>query len=150
MESSLLLLNNSDFILFGELLTVFKEAFRMEDFKVPSRWHLEKILSTPGFISIVSIKDKKIMGGLTAYTLPQYYSEKPIAYLYDLAVKPEFQKQGIGTALFEGLVRYCKKRGYRELFVQAHRVDDLAVKLYRSLNPTREDDMLHFTFNTDE
>jgi aminoglycoside 3-N-acetyltransferase I len=47
-------------------------------------------------------------------------------------------------------VRYCKKRGYRELFVQAHRVDDLAVKLYRSLNPTREDDMLHFTFNTDE
>lgn len=148
MKSNLLLLNSSDFILFGELLTVFEEVFGMENFKVPSRWHLEKILSIPGFIAIVYIKDKKVQGGLTAYTLPQYYSEKPIAYLYDLGVKPEFQKQGVGTALFEGLVSFCKKRGYQELFVQAHRVDEIAVKLYRSLSPAQEDDVLQFTFNT--
>lgn len=86
------------------------------------------------------------MGGLTVYILDQYYSKKPLAYIYDLAVLKEFQRKGIGKQLIKHVVEYCAENGFEEAFVQADRADAYALDFYRLTNPTSEQDVVHFNY----
>lgn len=88
----------------------------------------------------------KIVGGLSVYILEQYYSKKPLAYLYDLAVLKEFQRKGVGRKLMEFVTRYCRQKGIEEVFVQADKADEYAIEFYRSTKPTNEEQVVHFTY----
>ena len=43
-------------------------------------------LSGTNFFTFVAKYDNKVIGGLNVYILNRYYSIKPIAYIYDIAV----------------------------------------------------------------
>jgi aminoglycoside 3-N-acetyltransferase I len=131
---------------FQKLISVFEIVFEMKNFKSPEPLHLQKLLEYENFIPIVAKQDDLIIGGLTIYILEQYYSVKPLAYLYDLAVLQEHQRQGIGRSLINFARTYCKEQGFEELFVQADKADDYALEFYRSTNPTEEEDVSHFYY----
>lgn len=131
---------------FQKLISVFEIVFEMKNFKSPEPPHLQKLLQSENFISIVAKEDGTITGGLTIYTLEQYYSVKPLAYLYDLAVLPEYQRMGIGRSLINFAKSYCKEKGFEELFMQADKADDYALEFYRATNPTEEEDVSHFYY----
>jgi aminoglycoside 3-N-acetyltransferase I len=78
--------------------------------------------------------------------LDQYYSTKPLAYLYDLAVLTEYQRKGVGRKLIEFTNNYCRQEGFKEVFVQADKMDDYALDFYRSTNPTLEEQVVHFSY----
>lgn len=78
--------------------------------------------------------------------LDQYYSERPLAYLYDLAVLAAYQREGIGKRLIAFANDFCRQHGFEELFVQADLVDDYAVEFYRSTNPSNEEQVVHFYY----
>ncbi len=139
-------LTNEDISPFTELIQVFEGVFEMENFVLPSKEHLLKLLSTPGFMVFVAMENTSVLGGLTVYTLPQYYSEKPQAYLYDLAIRTDYQRKGIGKQLIAGLNSYCLHNGYQEVFVQADKTDDYALDFYRCTNPTNEEQVVHFSY----
>jgi len=84
----------------------------------------------------VALLDNKVVGGLTSYIMQQYYSTSPLVYIYDLAVKTELQRQGIGKMLIEGNNSYCKNIGAEAVMVQADEVDDYAIEFYRSTGAT--------------
>lgn len=132
---------------FSALIDVFEEVFDMQRFVKPDKEHLQQILSKSHFLALVAKADNKVLGGLTVYILDQYYSKKPLAYLYDLAVLTEFQRKGIGAALIRYLNGYCKEKGFEEVFVQADREDGYALDFYRSTKPTGEEDVLHFYYH---
>jgi aminoglycoside 3-N-acetyltransferase I len=69
-----------------------------------------------------------------------------LAYLYDLAVLPEYQRKGVGKKLINFTNSYCKERGFEEVYVQADKADDYALDFYRSTNPTKEEDVSHFYY----
>lgn len=135
-----------DISLFTELIYLFEHVFEMENFQIPSQKHLQSVLGNKDFFAIVAIKDNKVVGGLTVYTLQQYYSEKPLAYIYDLAVSVQFQRQGIGKRLIDFTNDMCRTNGYEEVFVQADKVDEYALDFYRSTNAT-EEDVSHFYYS---
>ncbi len=66
------------------------------------------------------------------------YSTKPPAYIFDLAVDTKHQRKGIGKKIISAFNNFCKEKGFKEVFVQADRVDKHNVKFYRSTNPTEE------------
>ena len=134
---------------FQKLISVFEIVFEMKNFKSPEPPHLQKLLQSENFVSIVAKQDESIIGGLTIYILEQYYSVKPLAYLYDLAVLQEYQRKGIGRSLINFARSYCKEQGFEELFVQADKADDYALEFYRSTNPTEEEDVSHFYYKLD-
>lgn len=146
MEVEIKKLDSDDIDRFIELINVFDEVFEMKNFVMPNHTHLLKVLSKPGFMVFVAIKENQILGGLTIYSLDQYISEKPLAYIYDLAVKKNFQRQGIGKELIAAVVEYCASNGYEEVFVQADRVDDYALDFYRKTAITNEEDVIHFYY----
>ena len=125
-------LTSGDLVRFVDLIRVFEEVFEMQQFKIPPHDHLQRLLETEGFMVFVASHDNKVVGGLTAYTLQQYYSVRPLAYIYDLAVVGSLQRQGIGKQLIVALNKFCKDEGMEEVFVQADEEDTHALDFYRS------------------
>ena len=80
--------------IFIELVSLFEEVFEMEEFRMPPRAHLQDLLHDKSFHVFVAISDRQeVLGGLTAYTLQQYYATKPLVYIYDLAVDSRHQRK---------------------------------------------------------
>jgi aminoglycoside 3-N-acetyltransferase I len=95
----------------------------------------------------VAKADNQVIGGLTAYIIDQYYSEKPLVYIYDLAVLEEYRRRGIAKSLIKYFTDFCKEKGFEEVFVQADRVDEEALSFYRSTGANVEEDVIHFTYS---
>ena len=142
----ILKLGEKDVNKFTELIELFEDVFEMEPFKKPSVRYLKDLLNKKDFLVFVAVIEKHIVGGLTAYSLNQYYSEITIAYIYDLAVSRRFQRQGIGKNLIKKVVEYCYENGFGEVFVQADKVDSYALDFYRSTNVTAEEQVVHFCY----
>jgi aminoglycoside 3-N-acetyltransferase I len=146
MDAEIQILQPDDFINLNELVTVFEKVFEMKSYTRPGQGHLEKLLNSKNFFVVAAKSEGKIIAGLTVYVLDQYYSEKPLAYIFDLAVLTEYQRQGVGRKLIEFTNEYCKDKGFEEVFVQADKVDDYALDFYRSTKPTNEEPVVHFYY----
>lgn len=131
---------------FQGLISVFEIAFEMKNFRRPGNLHLQKILAKDGFIAIVALQNNNVIGGLTIYMLDQYYSEKPLAYVYDVAVLPEYQRKGVGKKLIKFTNEFCKQMDFYEVFVQAEKEDGYVIDFYRLTNPSREGDVVQFSY----
>jgi len=142
-------LEQRDLDKFIALIRLFEDVFEMKHFTMPHTEHLEKLLARNDFYVFVAFTENRIIAGLTAYILEQYYSEKALAYIFDLAVARSWQRQGIGKKLIQAIKHYCSERGFEEVFVQADRIDDHAVEFYRSTRPSEEEDVIHFYYLLD-
>ncbi len=132
---------------FRQLLLLFKEEFKMKDFKTTSENHLLKLFQSKYFIAFVAREKKVIIGGLTAYVLSSYYSDSSEVYIYDLAIKKNFQRKGMGKELLQSLKDYCSKNDYKIFFVQADETDAHALKFYRSTGGIPQK-VIQFTYLT--
>ena len=131
-----------------ELVHLLNEVFEEPD-KVASKRHLTKLLSKPNFHAIVATKEDKVVGGLSAYELERYYTDKSELYIYDIAVKTELHNQGIGKKLINYLKDYSTKNDIEGIFVEAHSEDEQAVKFYEStFGKSEKVDQFNFEIKT--
>lgn len=115
----------------------------MKNFRMPDENYLESLLDKNDFFVFVAVADNRVVGGLTSYIMQQYYSESPLVYIYDLAVKRKFQRQGIGKMLIAGNNDYCKSINVETVMVEADIIDDHAIKFYNSTG-ARGEKVIHF------
>lgn len=125
-------LAQKDLSIFKSMLNLFNIVFEEEERIVGSDTHLLKLLSNNQFIAIAAISDSEVVGGVTAYKLPMAYSDRSEIFLYDMAVKSEFQRMGIGKRLIESLKEYCIKNKIEIFFVMAHEEDGHAIEFYHA------------------
>jgi len=125
-------LNPTDLDKFTQLIRVFEAVFEMENFNIPAEKYLQQLLTKADFFVFVAVLNNRVVGGLTAYILQQYYAVSPLLYIYDLAVETTLQRKGIGKLLISNLNSYYKEMGFEEVFVQAKKLDDEAIQFYRS------------------
>lgn len=130
---------------FVELLNLFRNVLETDMVTKAQPEHLQRLLASPDLIVFVARSDNQVVGGLTAYVLMQYHSEKPVVYLYDIAVSAACQGQGIGTKLLTKLMQYCRSLGVEELFVQADQADSQAVNFYRATGGSAQQ-VVQFTY----
>ncbi len=128
-----------------KLIQVFDEVFENENPSIADDVYLQNLLKKPEFIAFVAMDNKEVVGGLTAYELPLYYSEKSEMYIYDIAIKPEFQRKGLGKKLLNALSKYCIQNNITEMFVEAHEEDTNAVNFYHNAGGQAEK-VIHFKF----
>jgi len=138
-------LSPSDTGKFTELIQVFEDVFERKNFQMPDETYLEQVLNKEDFFVFIASKDNTIVGGLTAYILHQYYSKSPLVYIYDLAVKTEYQWQGIGKKLIAANNTYCRDIGAEVVMLQAEEEDDYAIKFYHSTGATSQR-VVHFEY----
>ena len=131
---------------FQALVNLFNTVFE-EASKIGSETHLLKLLGNESFIALAALAENEVMGGLTAYELPRYYSDSSEIFLYDLAVKPEYQRMGVGKRLIERLKNYCAEQGIKEFFVMAHVEDEHAIEFYHATGGKSEN-VVNFLYET--
>ncbi len=61
--------------------------------------YLSRLLARDDFWAFAATVDGRIAGGLTAHTLPLTRAELFEIFIYDIAVRPEYQRRGIGRQL---------------------------------------------------
>ena len=130
---------------FKELLRVFSDVFQTPPEEVADDNHLNKLLARTDFICIAVIADNKVAGGLTAYEMPSYQGNYSEVYLYDIAVKQEYQRKGFGNLLIRSLKDYCKTHNIKTIFVEAHEEDTDAVNFYHTTKASAEK-VIHFNY----
>ncbi|MBX3241311.1 MAG: GNAT family N-acetyltransferase [Chitinophagaceae bacterium] len=124
------MLDAGDLDPFIELIQVFNRVFETGADKIPPDDYLRSLLAAKQFRVIVAKLDGKVVGGLTIYLLDQYYVARQLAYIYDVAVLPGNQRQGIGKLLIGKAKEYLKAEGVTEMYVQAENADAHALEFY--------------------
>jgi aminoglycoside 3-N-acetyltransferase I len=126
---------------------LFSEVFGEEGYHgpAPSSDYLGKLLADEKFIALVARSDGEMIGALAGYELVKFEAERSEIYIYDLAVREEFRRRGVATALIENLKPIARAKGAWMIFVQADPPDEPAVALYRKLGV--EERVLHFDIN---
>ncbi len=124
------------------LVSVFALAFEQE-YSVTDEY-LSKMLEDDKTLILGAFIETKIVGGLVAMEMMPIHGTKEF-FIYDIAVHPEYQKQGLGKALIEHLKLEAKKRGIETIFVEAESEDGGAVAFYRALGG-EEVSVNHFNF----
>lgn len=131
---------------FKSLIEIFRVVFENEE-PAASEELLKKLLSNSDFLVFVVLSNNKVVGGLTIYVIHRYFGIKPIAYIYDVGVSPEFQGQGLGKALIAEVCNFCKKNDFESAYVEAESDDIDAVSFYRRTNFNTEMNAIHFTYH---
>ena len=127
------------------MLELFGEAFEDQQTycnEQPDDEYLKRLLSSEQFIAIAALDGPVVVGGLAGYILAKFEQARSEFYIYDLAVSEGYRRQGLATALIQGIKATAAERGIYVIFVQADHGDDAATALYTKLG-TRED-VLHF------
>jgi aminoglycoside 3-N-acetyltransferase I len=143
-ETQIIKLAKNDLSTFQKLIDLLNEVFD-EYHSIASDAHLEELLKKSEFHAFAVIANNKVVAGLTAYELQKYYNDKSELYIYDIAVKTEFQNLGIGKKLIQFVKEYCFENGVQTLFVEAHSEEEQAVKFYESTFGVSEK-VDHFNF----
>lgn len=137
-------------------LTVARETFAMmvdvfeEDVVGRERLsddYLDRLLRQSSFWALAAFVGSEIVGGLTAHTLPMTRSASSELLIYDLAVRRENQRQGVGHRLIRELCDRAVAVGIRDVFVPADNEDSHALDFYRAQGAV-ESLVTHFTFTT--
>ncbi len=96
--------------------------------------YLLRLLDRESFWAMAACSDDDVVGGLTAHTLPMTRSPSSELFIYDLAVRPEFQRRGIGRRLVVELCDAAANAGISTVFVPAETEDTHALEFYRALS----------------
>jgi aminoglycoside 3-N-acetyltransferase I len=140
-------LGPSDLPIMNAVLDCFGEAFNdvaTYSAKRPAASYLRRLLDSDSFIALAAVKNDLVVGGLAGYELKKFEQERSEIYIYDLAVAPGHQRQGIATSLIGMLKEVAVARGAYVIFVQADTgaEDAPALALYSKLG--RREEVVHF------
>lgn len=126
-----------------QLTSVFSAAFE-EKYEVDDAY-LDGLSANPSAFILGAFEQEKVVGGLVAFEMNPIHGAKEL-YIYDIAVHPDFQKQGIGKKLIEYLKLKSQERGIKMIFVEAESEDNGAVAFYRAIGG-EEESVRHFNFS---
>jgi len=141
-------LKHGDVANFKDLIKIFKDVFENEEPTLEDI-RLSELLCKPDFMVFVVKQNDKVVGGLTIYILHRYFGTKPVAYIYDVGVSPDFQGKGLGKSLISEVCKYCKENGFEDAYVEAESDDSDAVNFYKKTKFSSEINSIHFTYTFD-
>ena len=127
-----------------QLRKLYNEVFETESDNT-SFAYIDNLLKDERLLFFVAEQENQIIGRLTAHILPSLYTEKPEVFIYDIAVKQNLQRKGIGKELIDYLLDFCSQQGYKEIFVPALSEDTHACNFYRKAGG-EEEDVKHYSF----
>jgi ribosomal protein S18 acetylase RimI-like enzyme len=105
---------------------------------IPSLEHLQSLLNAHTNYLILAMQDTEPIGFAMAYTMPKYYRDGHMAYLYDISVRPDCRKRGIGSRLIEVLKTCLRNQGVESLWVGTDCTNIPAISLYEATGGKRE------------
>jgi aminoglycoside 3-N-acetyltransferase I len=98
--------------------------------------YLQNLLGRENFWALAAFDGTEIVGGLTAHTLPMTRTASSELFIYDLAIRHDHRRQGVGSLLVSALRESAARSGISEIFVPADNEDAHALDFYRAQGAT--------------
>jgi ribosomal protein S18 acetylase RimI-like enzyme len=121
------------------------EIFRVESAKKPYNTKFTKISALKDILNCfendiyIAISEEKIVGFLASHILK---SDKEIAFVDELWVRPKFQNRGVGKSLLDLIGEKYKKRGVIKLRLSTFKKAK-AVGFYKKLNYEESKELIY-------
>ncbi|HMJ54027.1 MAG TPA: GNAT family N-acetyltransferase [Polyangiaceae bacterium] len=131
-------------MLFAMMANVFEE-----EYETLSDSYLERLLGRADFWAIAGFIGADVVGGLTAHILPMTRTERAELFIFDIAVRKDQQRRGVGGQLMKALIECAAAVGIHDVFVAADNDDLHALDFYRALGGVAAPVTL-FTFSSRE
>jgi ribosomal protein S18 acetylase RimI-like enzyme len=113
----------------GDEARVLGAAPLFDDPPVPSA--VRAYLADRANVFFLAADGTRAVGFLRGTGLRQLHGRKRQMFLYEVAVARSHRRHGVGSALVAALLRYCRRRGFEEVFVFTNPRNTAAVRLYR-------------------
>ena len=126
-------LGPEDLAVATRLFALIAEVFGEGTGAVLEPTYIEGLLRRPDFWAVAAFSDGDVVGGLTAHTLPMTRSKSSEILIYDLAVRADRQRRGVGRRLIGALRELAAAQGIHDVFVPADDEDTHALAFYRAL-----------------
>jgi aminoglycoside 3-N-acetyltransferase I len=114
------------------LFAMMAEVFEEERAPLPNTY-VQKLLARDDLWILAAVEDDAVVGGLTAHVLPMTRSATSELFIYDLAVRVDRQRRGVGRALVLDLIARGAAAEIGTAFVAADQEDLHALDFYRAL-----------------
>jgi aminoglycoside 3-N-acetyltransferase I len=95
--------------------------------------YIDSLLAREEFWAIAAFVGDQIIGGIAAHTLPMTRTASSEVFIYDIAVRSDRRRMGVGRHLMTELREAAAASGIRVLFVPAENDDAHALDFYRAL-----------------
>jgi aminoglycoside 3-N-acetyltransferase I len=147
-DAQVIRLSPRDRDLARRLFATMAEVFG-QDCESLSDGYLDRILAREDFWAIAACVGDLVVGGLTAHALPMTSSSSSEMFIYDIAVRSDYQRQGVGRRLLTELRTRAAASGIRVVFVAADNADTDALDFYRALGGSASP-VTFYTFASNE
>ena len=127
---------------FAMMAAVFEEPTR----PLPDDY-ADALLARSDFWALAAVEDGEPLGGITAHVLPMTRSPSRELFVYDVAVREDRQRQGIGRALLIELCAQAARAEIGSVFVAVADEDVHATDFYRGVGGA-ESPVTMFSFDT--
>lgn len=125
-------LNAGDARIANDLFELISDVFEVPRERLDDIY-VKQLLAQPAFRCYVSFVDGDLAGGLTAHILPMTRSMSSEMFIYDLAVRPTYQRRGVGTALVRAALYDATRDSIDTTFVPADNEDTHALAFYEAV-----------------
>jgi aminoglycoside 3-N-acetyltransferase I len=95
--------------------------------------YVERLLRDPGFWVVAALAGDEAVGGATAHALPMTRDASSELFVYDIAVRADHRRRGVGRALMKELRTQAVAAGMSDVFLLVEEGDDEALDFYRAL-----------------
>lgn len=100
--------------------------------------HLHDLLRREEVWAVAAMVDGEPVGALTAHLLPMTRAETFELFIYDLAVRPDWQRRGVGRSLLGAVLDWVDPALVSSVFVPADNADTHALDFYRAVGGSAE------------
>jgi aminoglycoside 3-N-acetyltransferase I len=118
-----------------QLFAVMADVFN-EECEALNDGYIDRLLAREDFWMLAALLDDQVIAGLTAHSLPMTTAEESELFLYDIAVRRDHQRTGVGRRLITELLEKAAACGIKSVFVAADNEDVHALDFYRALDGT--------------
>ncbi len=114
----------------------------------PSLPHLEAFLAQDTNYLILASSGGAPVGFLTAYRVPDYFSDGKMVYLFEIEVLTAYRRQGIAKRMVQRLIDLCIADGVEDIWVGTENDNLAAKRLYTSTGGVLESpDLCEFVYD---
>jgi ribosomal protein S18 acetylase RimI-like enzyme len=105
---------------------------------------LAAFLADPSCYLLLALEGDRVVGSMNGYALRKAHRNEPQFLLYQIDVREEFQRRGIGRALLDRFIDEARAASAYEVWVVTERPNEAAMALYRGcgMRPETEDSIV--------
>ena len=126
-------LGRQDIELARPLFTMMADVFEEECAELADAY-IARLLAREDTWVIAAYDGTAAVGGITAHALPMTRAEASELFIYDLAVRRDHQRRGVGRSMLDYLRRTAAKANIDVVFVAADADDRHAIEFYRAVS----------------